>query len=391
VVELDTQLFFKETYETRDRLVERYGLRLERPEVITVARQAIEEGFILDVLTNWYIRRSRRRFWEEDDVALRTLWWAVVQGLQVIAPIVPFLTEHLWANLVVRACPGAPDSVFLARWPELGDPVLSQCDVNALAFVFAWALEANGSVLALRVEGGADLTRKQLDALTEQAKARGAKGLAWVAVEEQGLRSPLDKFFSDAERDGLRQATGAQPGDLLLLAADRTPVAQTVLGDLRARLAAERGLVPEGRWAFLWVTEFPMFDGTGDDGSPQAAHHRRRSPAVITSRSLPGAGLAGSLPRERRRGVPPAVRRQRHAGGQGRSLHRGAGHAGGARRRAQLVPGRGDRGRRGTWSDHRAHALRAVFTNRKKIRLELLAYLSYVRRAIAAGNLSAVP
>ncbi|MGH2578304.1 MAG: class I tRNA ligase family protein, partial [Actinomycetota bacterium] len=79
------------------------------------------DSFVEDVST-WYIRRSRRRFWEEDDVALRTLWWAVVQGLQVIAPIIPFLTEHLWANLVVRACPGAPDSVFLARWPELGDP-----------------------------------------------------------------------------------------------------------------------------------------------------------------------------------------------------------------------------------------------------------------------------
>jgi isoleucyl-tRNA synthetase len=79
------------------------------------------DSFVQDVST-WYIRRSRRRFWEEDDVALRTLWWAVVQGLQVIAPILPFLTEHLWANLVARPCPGAPDSVFLARWPELGDP-----------------------------------------------------------------------------------------------------------------------------------------------------------------------------------------------------------------------------------------------------------------------------
>jgi isoleucyl-tRNA synthetase len=62
------------------------------------------DSFVEDVST-WYIRRSRRRFWEEEDVALRTLWWAVVQGLQVIAPIIPFLTEHLWANLVVRACP----------------------------------------------------------------------------------------------------------------------------------------------------------------------------------------------------------------------------------------------------------------------------------------------
>ena len=81
-------------------------------------------------------------------------------------------------------------------------------------------------MLGLRVTGGGDLTRKQLDDLTELAKRRGAKGLAWVVVEPDGLRSPLDKFLTDAERDGLRQATGAQPGDLLLLAADRTRVAQ---------------------------------------------------------------------------------------------------------------------------------------------------------------------
>ncbi len=79
------------------------------------------DSFVDDVST-WYIRRSRRRFWQEDDVALRTLWQALIPALQVIAPIMPFLSEHLWQNLVARACPGAPDSVFLAGWPELGDP-----------------------------------------------------------------------------------------------------------------------------------------------------------------------------------------------------------------------------------------------------------------------------
>jgi isoleucyl-tRNA synthetase len=78
------------------------------------------DSFVED-LSTWYIRRSRRRFWQEDDVALRTLWWALVPALQVIAPIVPFLTEHLWENLVARACAGAPASVFLAEWPQLGD------------------------------------------------------------------------------------------------------------------------------------------------------------------------------------------------------------------------------------------------------------------------------
>ena len=71
----------------------------------------------VDDLSNWYIRRSRRRFWDGDDTALRALWYGVVQGLCVVAPILPFLSEHLWRTLVVLPCPGAPRSVFLAPWP----------------------------------------------------------------------------------------------------------------------------------------------------------------------------------------------------------------------------------------------------------------------------------
>jgi isoleucyl-tRNA synthetase len=71
----------------------------------------------LDDLSNWYIRRSRRRFWDGDEVALRTLWYGLVQPLRVIAPVMPFLAEHLWQNLV-RGAEGAPESVFLAGWPE---------------------------------------------------------------------------------------------------------------------------------------------------------------------------------------------------------------------------------------------------------------------------------
>jgi isoleucyl-tRNA synthetase len=73
----------------------------------------------VDDLSNWYIRRSRRRFWDGDEAALRTLWVALVQSLRVIAPVMPFLTEHLWRALVVDVCPGAPDSIFLAGWPEV--------------------------------------------------------------------------------------------------------------------------------------------------------------------------------------------------------------------------------------------------------------------------------
>ena len=214
-------------------------------------------------------------FLDEEDVyalgeELMAAVWRDVLGVELEVPFV----RLTFAEAMRRFGTDKPDLRYGMELLDLG-PVFAGTGVG----VFAKALDAKGSVLGLKVEGGADLTRRQLDALTEQARARGAKGLAWVAVSEQGLRSPLDKFLTDAEREGLRQATGARPGDLLLLAADRTRVAQTVLGDLRTRLAAERGLVPEGRWAFLWVTEFPMFEWDEQAKRWDPAHHPFTAPA----------------------------------------------------------------------------------------------------------------
>jgi isoleucyl-tRNA synthetase len=79
------------------------------------------ESFV-DDLSNWYIRRSRRRFYGYDDAAFRTLWFALVTGLRVISPVMPFLAEHLWRNLVADVCAEAPESIFLAGWPELREP-----------------------------------------------------------------------------------------------------------------------------------------------------------------------------------------------------------------------------------------------------------------------------
>jgi isoleucyl-tRNA synthetase len=76
----------------------------------------------VDDLSNWYIRRSRRRFWDGDEAAFRILWHALVQGIRGIAPVMPFLAEHLWRNLVAEPCEDAPESVFLAGWPEAGEP-----------------------------------------------------------------------------------------------------------------------------------------------------------------------------------------------------------------------------------------------------------------------------
>ena len=88
---------------------------------LTVTVVRAYDAFV-DDLSNWYIRRSRRRFWEGDETAFGVLWFGLVQSIRVIAPVVPFLADHLWRNLVRGACEGAPGSVFLAGWPELGDP-----------------------------------------------------------------------------------------------------------------------------------------------------------------------------------------------------------------------------------------------------------------------------
>jgi aspartyl-tRNA synthetase len=129
-------------------------------------------------------------------------------------------------------------------------------------------------VKAVCVPDGSALGRNRLDALVERAKQLGAKGLAWfkvTSVAPVALTSPLDKVLTDTERAGIVSATGAGAGDLVLVVADEWRTACDVLGQLRIDLG--RPPVGEGERRFLWVTEFPLFDGTDDEGHPQAAHH----------------------------------------------------------------------------------------------------------------------
>ncbi len=128
------------------------------------------------------------------------------------------------------------------------------------------------SVKGIRVPGGADRTRSQLDALTETAQRFGAKGLVWMKVEDAGtLSSPVAKFLSEAELDSVSRSLDAEPGDLLLLVADERAVVRHVLGLLRLELG--RPPVNEGGLHFLWVVDFPLFEALDDDGSPVPAHH----------------------------------------------------------------------------------------------------------------------
>jgi aspartyl-tRNA synthetase len=130
---------------------------------------------------------------------------------------------------------------------------------------------AGQTVKGIRLPGGADMSRKRLDDLTDAAKRWGAKGLVWMRVGVDTLDSPVAKFLSDAELAGIRDGLGAMAGDLLFLVADERMVANHVLGLLRLELG--RPPVTEGGLHFLWVVDFPLFEGVGDDGAPQPAHH----------------------------------------------------------------------------------------------------------------------
>ena len=126
-------------------------------------------------------------------------------------------------------------------------------------------------VKGIRVPGGADLSRNRLDDLTEQCKQWGAKGLVWMKVEDDGVNSPVAKFLSNEEIDALRSTLEAEVGDLLLIVADERRTVSHVLGLVRLELG--RPPVTEGGLHFLWVVDFPLFEGLDDAGNPIPAHH----------------------------------------------------------------------------------------------------------------------
>jgi aspartyl-tRNA synthetase len=172
-----------------------------------------------------------------------------------------------WAEAIDRFGSDKPDVRFGMELVDLS-PVFEGTEVKAFA---------SPCVKAIVLSEGATLTRSKLDNLTDRAKKLGAKGLAWFRVttgegdSDLGLDSPLDRFLSDDERSGLLRATGAADGDLVLVVADQYRLACTVLGQLRLDLGGRP--VSEGPYRYLWVVDFPMFDGVDDAGHPVAAHH----------------------------------------------------------------------------------------------------------------------
>ena len=140
--------------------------------------------------------------------------------------------------------------------------------------VFKSALEAGGTVRGINVEGQGAMPRKKIDKLVEFAKGYGAKGLAYVCINEDGTyKSSFAKFMSEEEMGALVAAMNGKPGDLLLFAADNKHLVWSVLGALRLEMGKELGLMDENKWNFLWVTEFPLFEWSDEEGRFMSMHH----------------------------------------------------------------------------------------------------------------------
>lgn len=140
--------------------------------------------------------------------------------------------------------------------------------------VFTGAIENGGSVRGINVSGQGGMSRKKIDKLVEYAKGCGAKGLAYLCVNEDGTyKSSFAKFMKEEELDNLVNAMDGKPGDLLLFAADSNKIVWEVLGSLRCELGKELGLIPEDEFAFLWITDFPLFEYSEEQGRYVAMHH----------------------------------------------------------------------------------------------------------------------
>jgi aspartyl-tRNA synthetase len=140
--------------------------------------------------------------------------------------------------------------------------------------VFRGALDAAGVAKAINAKGFAGITIGQADELTEIAKLHGAKGLAFIKVENGEWKSPIVKFFSDAEKTALQSKLNIEEGDCVFFAADKWGIACEVLGRLRLRIAEMQKLTPAGEvWNFLWVTDFPLFEWSPEENKWNAMHH----------------------------------------------------------------------------------------------------------------------
>jgi aspartyl-tRNA synthetase len=188
-----------------------------------------------------------------------------IKGYEIPLPL-PRMT---WKEAMERFGSDKPDMRFGMELVKVSDVV-----AGSEFAVFKGALEAGGSVRGINAKGQGAMPRKKIDALVEYAKGFGAKGLAYLAINEDGTyKSSFAKFMTEDELSNLAAAMDGQQGDLLLFAADKDSVVFDVLGNLRLELARQLELLDKNVFQFLWVTEFPLLEYSEEQNRFVAMHH----------------------------------------------------------------------------------------------------------------------
>ena len=184
----------------------------------------------------------------------------------------PFL-RMTWHEAMERFGSDKPDIRFGFELNNISDIV-----ANSEFKVFSGAVQNGGSVRAINVKGGGKFSRKEIDSLTEKAKHYHAKGLAWMKKANGEVSSSFAKFLSEAENNAIMERLGLEDGDLILVVADKNKVVFDTLGALRCECAKRLGLLDPFDFKFLWVTEFPLFEYSEEDGRFYAMHHPFTAP-----------------------------------------------------------------------------------------------------------------
>lgn len=189
---------------------------------------------------------------------------------EVLDVEVPLPIQRMtWQEAMDRFGSDKPDLRFGMELQDVSD-VVKDCEFG----VFKSALETGGSVRGINAKGQGAMPRKKIDKLVEFAKGYGAKGLAYIAIHEDGsMKSSFAKFMKEEEMDALVRAMDGQPGDLLLFAADQNKIVWDVLGNLRLEIARQLDLLDKGDYKFLWVTEFPLLEWNEEENRYVAMHH----------------------------------------------------------------------------------------------------------------------
>ncbi len=197
--------------------------------------------------------------------------WKEILNIDIIAPF----RRMTWEEAMTKYGSDKPD---LRYCMEISD--ITSIVKNSEFKVFKDAIEENGRIEVLNAEGCGSFSRKQIDNITDLAKKYGAKGLAWIKVQEKDVNSPIAKFLTDDEIKYIIDKCAAKPGDLLLISSDKKYKALNILGAVRIECAKQSGILAKikNQYSFHWVTDFPLFEWDEETNRFYAMHHPFTSP-----------------------------------------------------------------------------------------------------------------